>query len=228
MIGLAMQARRAEPARPDLTALLLISTPALVSLVFRAGLWMTPWLGGAPYAPYDPGDADSVMFYSLSFAALFSVVSILYGSFSYLVVACAVQIALYFSTHALPHRLLYPSADLLGVWPSTFAALIGIYGVGAILLLLRVTLFGQRKPGLWMATTLTVLAGGWVLYGTLTWLPGNGAYLGYIAADTYVPAQGWDWTRPVAQYMAMIAMVAAGLSSPFLFRNRIVNKQLSV
>ena len=225
MVGLTVQTRRTEPVRLP-TALLLVSAPALVSLVFRAGLWMTPFLGGAPYAPYDPGDSDIVMLFGLFFATLFSVASILYSSVSYLVVACTVQIALYFGTHAFPHRLLYPSADFLGVRPSTFAALMGIYGVGAILLLLRVTLFGQRKPGLWIATTLTGLAGGWILYETLTWLPGNGAYLGYIAADTYVPAQAWDWTRPVAQCMVITAIVVAGLSDLLaLLQSRIVNRQ---
>lgn len=215
VIGLAVQACRAKSVSPDTASLLLISAPALVSLVFRAGLWMTPFLGGAPYAPYDPGDSDIVLIFNLLFATLFSIVAVVYGSFIYLAVTCAVETALYLGTHAVPHRVLYPGAHILGVRPSTFISFFGIYAVGTVLLLMRIGLSKrQGKHGLWLAATLTGLAGAWVLYGTLVWLPRNGAYLGYVDASVYVPDGAWDWTRLTAQGMAVMAMAAAVLNGP--------------
>jgi len=225
VVGLAVQMCRIKSAHPETVALLLISAPALVSLVFRAGLWMTPFLGGAPYAPYDPGDSDIVLTFNLLFATLFSIVAIVYGSFVYLTAACVVQIALYFGTHALPHRMLYPYAHILGIRPSTFVLFVGVYVTGTVLLLMRIGLLEQRrKPGLWMAATLTGLVGAWVLCETLVSLPGNGAYLGYIATSAFVPEQAWDWTRPAAQGMAIMTMVAAALSSPIAYVARWVQQ----
>jgi len=208
--GLAVLMSRIKFTSPETVALLLITAPALLSLVFRAGLWMTPFLGGAPYAPYDPGDSDIVLIFNLLFATLFSIVAIVHGSFIYLAVVCVVQIVLYLGAHAFPHRMLFPDAHILGVRPSTFISFVGVYAVGMVLLVMRIGLVGRhRKPGLWIAATLTGFAGAWALYKTLTWIPGNGAYLGYIDASMYVPEQAWDWTRPTAQGLAILAMIAA-------------------
>ncbi|MGH2522665.1 MAG: hypothetical protein ACRDH2_09210, partial [Anaerolineales bacterium] len=101
-LALAYLFHQTEPAQSGTVSLLLISMPALSSLFFQAALWMTPWLGGAAYAPYDPGDADLVWFFSVFFAIIFAVVAVLYGSVGYLLAACATQLVIYFSTHAFP------------------------------------------------------------------------------------------------------------------------------
>ncbi|RLC70001.1 MAG: hypothetical protein DRI81_19700 [Chloroflexi bacterium] len=200
LFGLMIQFRQAEPAYPR--SLFLVSAPALVSLLFWIGL-------GGTYAPYDPHDSDLVWFYYLLFSILFSSVAVLYGSFLYWGIACITQAALYFCTYALPDYLMYPSAGLLGPQPSIFAAMIGVYIAGALLVFLRGKVAGQQKPGLWLAAVLTSVVGGWFLHRMLTWLPANGAYLGYIAANTYVPDQAWDWTRTAAEFTAAATIVAA-------------------
>jgi hypothetical protein len=75
------------PKSSTITAtLLVLSLPAFASLMLRAGLWMTPWLGGAAYAPWDPGDMDIVTAFNLFFAVLWSVVAVIYSSYRYLLV----------------------------------------------------------------------------------------------------------------------------------------------
>ncbi|KAA3663495.1 MAG: hypothetical protein DWQ04_10510 [Chloroflexi bacterium] len=54
-----------------------LSLPVLASLSLHIALWMTPRLGGAPYAPWDPGDHDLVNFFSLFFTALWILVAVL-------------------------------------------------------------------------------------------------------------------------------------------------------
>lgn len=209
LLALVIQFRYTPSNQSAFASLLLVSPPALASLVLRAALWMTPWLGGAPYAPYDPGDSDIVMFFSLSFALIFSAIAIAYGSVGYLLVACVTQTALYLGTHAFPQWIRYPDANLWGVRPSILIGMVGIYAFSAALLFLRNWLFRSGKPNLWIASTIVNLAGAWVLYDTLEWLPNNGAYLGYISNTTFVPEQAWDWSRLMAQSLAAITMAIA-------------------
>lgn len=220
VIGLGFGLARAS-APPNLTTMLiLLSLPAFASLVFRAALWMTPILGGAPYAPWDPGDVDLVIFYSLFFTLLWSVVGLLYGSYAYLFASAAGQIVVYFVGHALPHWFRFPEANLLGVRPGILVLLLVCFGVAAAAISLRNQLFGQKRPSLWPAVVLLTVAGGWVLYQTIGWLPHNGMELGWTAtADTparQVPAQAWDWTRSAAQtlvWLAVAAVPVAGIAS---------------
>jgi len=218
IVGLAVRACQIEAMHPTLLDLPVVSAPVLVGLLFWAGL-------GGSYGPYDPHDSDLVSFFSLSFAAIFSVVAVTYGSFSYLGIACIVQLALYFGTYALPDYLHYPSAGILGAWPWILGTLMGVYIAGVALLFLRTASIGRRKPGLWVAAMLTGLAGAWFLHRMLMWLPSNGAYLGYISAETFVPEQAWDWTRAAAQVMAIMAIVGAAFIGPLaLLQDHIARK----
>ena len=216
LFGLMIQSRQAEPVYPQ--SLFLVSMPALVSFLFWIGL-------GGTYAPYDPHDSDLVWFYYLLFSILFSSVAILYGSLIYWGIACITQVALYFCTYALPNYLSYPSAGLLEPQPSIFAALMGVYIAGALLLLLRSRMAGQQKPGLWLAAVLTSGIGGWFLHQMLTWLPVNGAYLGYIAANTYVPDQAWDWIRTAAEFAAAATIMVAALSGVLVLFQVLVSRR---
>ncbi len=224
-IGLVVQAHKARFASSEIATLLLLSLPAFASLVFRAGLWMTPSLGGSLYAPYKPGELDAVVLFSAFFAIFFLTLSILYNSFSYLIVAGTVQIALYFCTYALPHHLRYPDA-FLGINPFAIGVLVGIYSLGAVLLFLKSSFFGRQKTPWWVAATLSAFTGAWILYKTLAWLPGNGAHLGYVDALLYVPELAWNWTRPAAQGMSIIAMAVAVLNRPLLFCCTAVKRRL--
>ncbi|MBI3242856.1 MAG: hypothetical protein HYZ49_11235 [Chloroflexi bacterium] len=215
---LVIQFRYTPSSQSAFVSLLLASVPALASLVLRATLWMTPWLGGAPYAPYDPGDPDIVMFYSLFFALAFSAIAIVYGSVGYLLVAWAAQTALYFGTHAFPQWAGYSDANILGVRPSIFIGIVGIYAFSAALLFLRNWLFRQGKPNLWIASATVNLAGAWVFHDTLKWLPNNGAHLGYISNTTFVPEYAWDWSRPIAQSLALIAIIISISITAILWR----------
>jgi hypothetical protein len=60
-----------------------------------------------------------------------------------------------------------------------------------------------------LAALVTNLVGALVLYHLLAWLPGNGAYLGYVSTATFVPQSAWDWSRPAAQGLAILAVLAA-------------------
>ncbi len=212
VIGLGFGLARASAPLNLTTMLILLSLPAFASLVFRAALWMTPWLGGAPYAPWDPGDADLVFFFCLFFTLLWSVISLLYGSYAYLLAGATGQVIVYFVGHALPQWFRYPEASPFGVQPGILLLLLVFFGVAAVAISLRNQLFGRQRPSLWPAVVLLTVAGGWVLYQTIGWLPHNGMELGWTAtADTparQVPAQAWDWTRSAAQTLVLLAVTA--------------------
>lgn len=212
VVGLGFGLARALASLNLTTVLILFSLPAFASLVFRAALWVTPILGGAPYAPWDPGDVDLVIFYSLFFTLLWSVVGLLYGSYAYLFAGGAGQIVVYFVGHALPHWFRFPEANPLGVRPGILLVLFVFFGMAAAAISLRNQLFGQKRPSLWPAVLLLTIAGGWVLYQTIGWLPHNGMELGWTAtianAPRQVSAQAWDWTRPAAQTLVLVAIAA--------------------
>lgn len=210
-VGLLGQFLYTKPMKLEAT-LLFISLPALTSLVLRGAFWITPWLGGATYAPYDPGDSDIVTAFSLLFAVTLSAVAIIYGVTSYLLIACATQIIIYFGTHALPHWIRYPNADIFGVSPSVFVQMVGIYAVSIGLVFVRNEFLGTRKPHLWLATVTTSLVGAWVLYNTLTWLPTNGMQLWWVSSTTIVPEHAWDWSRLTAQSIAVISIAMTFVS----------------
>jgi hypothetical protein len=91
---------------------------------------------------------------------------------------------------------------------------------------------------------LAALLGCFLLFSILSPLPGNGAYLGYLAtvpgtdalghlADVpggdpryLVPANAWDWTRPAALTLARLAMLSAALL-PFLHLSPATYRRLS-
>ena len=202
--------------RRNLTAvLLLLSLPAFLSLVLQAGLWLTPWLGGALYAPWDPGDKDRVIFFSLLFTVLWSLVAVFYGSYRYLLIAGLAQFFLYFACHALPHWLRYPAASIFGIQPDFPLILVGIFSLAAVAIKLRNRLVGTRLLSLWPAVLLVTAVGGWVLFVTIAQFPGNGAELGWTATLTtpavQVPANAWNWLRPAGGYLAIVAMTAVPL-----------------
>jgi len=201
--------------------LVLISWPAFASLVFRAALWMTPWLGGASYAPWDPGDIDLVIAFNLLFAVLWAIVALLYGSHVYLLAVGAAQLLVYFATHALPQWIRYPAANPLGVRPGLPILLLGIFIATSVVIALRNQLigqlFGNYRPTRWLAVILLTAAGGWVLYQTMSWLPANGEELGWTATTDSpalrVPRQAWDWTRPAVHTLVLAAVAAIPLAA---------------
>ncbi|TET53038.1 MAG: hypothetical protein E3J64_04210 [Anaerolineales bacterium] len=212
---LGLELRRILRSADATPGMLVLTAPAIVSLVLVGGLWMTPWVGGAAYPPYDPSDSDIILLFGLLFAAPSCAIAVIYGSYRYLIIACAIHAAVYWGTYSIPAYLRYPEAGLLAAMAGDkFAPLLAAYALGALLVLLRLALSGRRtKAPLWIGATLACLAGAWGLHWILRWLPENGDYLGYIALGHFVPEQGWDWTRTAAQGLAMTTMVAAVLTA---------------
>ncbi len=196
--------------------LLAILSPALVSLILAATLWIMPWLGEAEYAPYDSGDADVVLFFNLIVIALLIVVTVGYRSQTLLNVGFAVLFMLYFFTHTFPHWLRFPEigllAGILGIRPSTFLLILGAYlGATAVLSWRK-----QRValPPHWQAAIiLSNLAAGWMAYVLLSWFPKNGTTLGWRSATTIVPTDAWGTAYTFAQALIIVAMIAPILIS---------------
>jgi len=189
--------------------LLVLVGPAYASLVLQATLWVTPWLGGAPYAPYDPGDAGIVMFMNALFALAFSISALVLGSFRYLMINGAIQLLIYFCAHALPHYFRYPAADILGLRPSVVVLIVGIYALSAVVFTWRRKMAFSYYPSLWFGIGIVIVVGAGILWSTLNGLPANGAYLGYINSATTVPLNAWDWSRAIAQVTAALTIVTA-------------------
>lgn len=212
-----------QPTWSVFTRLFAVSWPALVSLVLAAMFWLTPWLGGAPYAPYDPADSDGIAFLSLLFALAFATTALLYGSFKYGLFVCAAQVVVYFGAYTLPHWFRYP-ANFWGVRPSILGEMLGIYALAFGLMFVRAKLKWVVPQNLSIAALATNLVGALALYHLLAWLPDNGAYLGYVSGTTFVPQSAWDWSRPAAQTLAiLVVLVALLLGIGMLFRKPSLN-----
>lgn len=202
-------AKRAKPEWPLTSLLLLISVPTFISLALSAALWLTGWLGNAPYAPWKPGDTDIVIFLSLLFLFSWIVIAILYGSYGYLLVGGMMQIAVYFAAHALPHWSRYPEASPLGVQPGFPIQLIGWLVLGGFLVALRKRVVPDFQPTLWVAVVVLTAVGSFTLFIALNQFPENGMVLGWTGTPTTTPHQvpnhAWNWTRPVAQSLTLLA-----------------------
>jgi len=207
-VGLFLQSRQLGASH--FAPLLWLSLPTLVSFLFWIGL-------GGPFAPYDPHDSDLMWFSYLTFAFLFSLIAVAYRSFAYLIAMCMMQVALYSCTSTLPAYVrYYPAVGVLGEHPEILTAFVVVYFVGALLLLLRKRIAGGAVPGLWLAAVLSSGVGGAFLYRMLIWLPVNGAYLGWVSANTYVPDLAWNWTRTLAELAAAATVAVAVLSGIWL------------
>ncbi len=202
-------ARRVRQARSEALNLLLISMPALASLALVGAVWLSPWRGGAAYPPYDLQDSDAILFFGGLPALVFAAVAASYASSRYLISAGAVHLLIYFGAHALPHWLRYPTASLLGSQPHVIAAILAMYGLGLGLAVLRERAGRPVLPGLWLASLLATIVGAFLLIQVLSAFPGNGAYLGYAQTGLYVPANAWGSSRPAAEFLAALAILAA-------------------
>lgn len=200
--------------------LLVIMTPAFTSLILVASLWMTPWLGGARFAPYDPGDADIVQAFNLVVVCLICLVGVIYRSRVLLILGLCLQVSVYLITHSLIHWVRFPEAGfatgILGIRESTFLGIVGGYTVALLALHWR-----QRRvalPPYWQfAVIVTNLVAGWMMTITVLQWPQNGDVLGWHSANTVVPIDAWNWLFTLAQVVIITAMVLPIVVSIFTF-----------
>lgn len=217
VVGVLVGTFRIQRGNTGITEWVLFSLPAWASLALYAGMWSTPWFGGATYAPYDPGDLDLVWLFNLVFATLFALVALFYSSWRYLGAFFALHIALYLAMDLVPTLSRYPP-DRFGSWIqqasiSPALGLSAIYGLGALPIALRRSVKPHWPiPGLWASTTLTGFIGAAMLHWLIRWFPRNGDQLGYIGLNTIVPDNAWNWLRPAAEALALVAAGAAILS----------------
>lgn len=192
--------------------LLLLSLPAFTSLALSAALWLTRWLSNAPYAPWNVGDDDVVIYLSLFFVFSWIVLATLYGSYTYLLTGGIIQIAIYFAAHAFPHWARFPEASPLGVQSGFPILLIGLLVLGGFLVTLRKQVAPDFQPSLWVAVILLTAIGSWTLYIALSQFPESGMVLGWTETLTspprQVPTDAWNWTRSAAQSLILLAIVA--------------------
>ncbi len=218
-IGLFLQSR--QKGVSHFQPLFWLSLPALVSFLFWIGL-------GGPFAPYDPHDSDLMWFSHMTFAFLFALIAVVYRSFTYLIAACVIQIVLYSCTSTLPAYMhYYPAVGVLGEHPEILAVFVAVYFAGALLLRWRKKSGGGFVPGLWLAAVLSSGVGGAFLYRMLIWLPANGAYLGWVSANTYVPDLAWNWTRTAAELAAAATVGVAVLSGIGLLLQQVKSRLFS-
>lgn len=179
--------------------LLAIVIPAFLSLVLAASLWMTAWLDGGRYAPWDVGDADGVMFYNLILLFLIIMLGIVYRSRMLLNIGLAIQLGIYLMSRVTTGL------------PVTIFLISGSY-------LMAMSVLHQRKhplslPAQWQFAVITsnLVAGG-MAYMLLTWFPQNGMLLGWRSETTIVPLDGWNWLYVLAEFL-----IKAGMVAPVLF-----------
>lgn len=205
-------AKRAKPEWPLTSLLLLLSIPTFISLALSAALWLTGWLGNAPYVSWKQGDTDTVIFLSLLFLFSWIAISILYGSYGYLLVGGMMQIAVYFAAHALPHWSRFPQVSLLGVQPGFSIQLIGWLVLGGFFVALRKRVAPDFESTLWVAVVVLTAVGSFTLFIALSQFPESGMVLGWTGTPTtpprQIPSHAWNWTRPVAQSLTLLAVFA--------------------
>ncbi len=223
--GILIGTFRIQRGKTGVTEWVLFSLPAWASLTLYAGMWSTPWFGGAKYAAYDLGELDLIWFFNLIFAIFFAIPAILYSSQLVLGIFSVLHIGLYLATHLVPMLIYYPLHllwDLLmEIARSPAIGLIVIYGVSALLIALRQRFKPQwPRPGVWAVTTLTGFMGAWRLYRLMRWFPRNGDQLAYVTWDTFVPGNAWNWLRPAAETLALVAAgIALLVGLVYLIRN---------
>lgn len=84
-----------------------------------------------------------------------------------------------------------------------------MYLVGLAAVLLRKRLLPRIRPRPWLAAAASTLLGTLFLSVVLAALPNNGEYLGHIRSGLYVPGDAWGWDRAAAQFLAVVATLAA-------------------
>ena len=198
-------ASRGKQTWPLMRILLLLSVPTFISLVLSAVLWMTPWLGNAPYAPWGVGDGETVTFLNLIFVFLWIGIATLYGSHRYLLAGGIVQSAVYVTTQQMPF------------WSFLPVALIGLLVFGRLLVAARKTVAPDFQPSLWVAVLLLTAVGSFTFYIAWSQFPENGMVLGWTETLTspplQVPANAWNWMRPAASLLLILALAAVPVSS---------------
>ncbi len=218
VIALVWRGRRATEM--DTLTLVLLSTPALAGVALAAAVWLSAAWGGAPFAPYDMQDTEAVWAMSLVPAAVLGVIGIVYGRPSVALLVGGAPVLVYFGAYALPNWLRWSEASLLGGNPQLGVQLLLILALCLVAAYVRGRLWPQWQPGPALAVALSGLVGGWLLFGLFSALPGNGDYLGYLAAPgasagLTVPANAWDGLRPAALVLAALAVVSS-LALPLL------------
>jgi len=213
-----------SPGFKPLQELTALFAPAVVSLMLAAALWMTPWMGGAPYAPFKPGAADTVLFWNLLFLLLGSIIGVAYHSRKFIILCLAFQLSLYVSSYSLLHWSLYPYLNIveavLGIRPMTFLMIVGGYTLAILVLPWRKRHIGFR-PSWKFATISTNLMGGWIAYVMLASFPQNGEYLGWQSVPLTVPEGAWNWSFTAVQTLIIIAMIAPLIGTLIIMTRRI-------
>jgi hypothetical protein len=200
-----------SPSFKPLQELTALFAPAVASLMLAAALWMTPWMSGAPYAPFKPGAADTVLFWNVLFLFLSGIIGVAYQSRKFLILCLAFQLSLYVSSYSLLHWALYPYLNIvegiLGIRPMTFIIIVGGYTLAILVLPWRKRHI-EFRPNWKFAAIITNLIGGWIAYVMLASFPQNGSYLGWQSVPLTVPEDAWNWSFTAAQTLIIIAMIA--------------------
>ena len=203
--------------------LLAVVVPIFASLMLVAAMWMTPWLGGARFAPYNPGDADMVYFFNLLVLCLVCVLGIHYQSRFLLIIGWAFQVSVYVVTHSILHWVRYPDAGIvtgiLGIRPSTFLVILGGYFLAFSILCKQKR--RMQMPRNWQfAAIITNLVAGWMAFIVMLQWPQNGSLLGWYAETARVPTHAWNWLYPCAQTLIITAMLLPVLVSIAVYIKR--------
>ncbi len=213
-----------SPGFKPLQELTALFSPAVVSLMLAAALWMTPWMGGAPYAPFKPGAADTVLFWNLLFLLLGGVIGVAYHSWKFLLLCLLFQLSLYVNSYSLLHWSLYPYLNIveaiLGIRPMTFLMIVGGYTLAILVLPWRKRHI-KFRPNWAFAAITTNLTGGWMAYALLAALPQNGEYLGWQSVPLTVPEGAWNWSFTAAQMLIFVAMIAPALGTLIIMARRL-------
>ena len=89
----------------------------------------------------------------------------------------------------------------------------GTAAAAAILVWVSRRLVGRMAQGNWVADVVLSLLGAWMLYFVITWLPENGAGVGWVRNGLAVPTTGWDVLRAAATLTAAAAASVAIVSA---------------
>ncbi|MCZ7668022.1 MAG: hypothetical protein M5U34_12930 [Chloroflexi bacterium] len=77
---------------------------------------------------------------------------------------------------------------------------------------LRKRVVPDFQPTLWVAVVVLTAVGSFTLFIALNQFPENGMVLGWTGTPTTTPHQvpnhAWNWTRPVAQSLTLLAVFA--------------------
>lgn len=192
--------------RGSVSAAVLVaaSAPAIASLLF--------WLGlTGEYAPWDPFDSDVFGVLFPVYGAAAAAVAVLYGSYRYLVGSVVALVAL--CVLGGPGAWLdYGLNSVLGRRADALTYLLVAMLIGAGLIWYRLRLRWEAPRSIWPADVILGVTGAWLLYYLLSWLPGNGEYLGYAQTGLHVPPDAWGMLRAGATLAALASLIVAGVS----------------